>query len=105
MGDMFQQAPLPIENPGVFEPVKAAIEASFAAPSVSKFLKRLENAKLRVRDFDKIREQGLLGEVVKSGYPQLGDSDCGHVRELYLWSVEQVPLELRKKYLKIYAYY
>ena len=105
MGNMFQQAALSIENPAVFEPVKAAIEASFASPAVGKFLERVENAKFRVRDFDRIREQGLLGEAVKSGYAQLGNSDCGQIRELYLRSVEQVAPELRKKYLKVYAYY
>ncbi len=105
MGKMFQQATIPIENPAVFEPVKAAIEASFAAPGVEKFLKRVEHAKLRVRNFDQVLEQGLLGEAAKLGYAQLGDSDRGQIRELYLWSVEQVAPELRGKYLKVYAYY
>ena len=105
MGNMFQQAALPIENPAVFEPVKAAIEAAFAPPSVGKFLQRVERAKLRVRDFEQIRDHGLLGDVVKTGYVQLGDSDRGQVRELYLHSVEQVATELRGKYLKVYAYY
>ncbi len=105
MGNMFQQATIPIENPAVFEPVKAAIEAAFAAPSVSKFLQRVERAKLRVRDFEQIRAQGLAGDVVKTGYTQLGDSDRGQIRELYLRSVEQVAPETRGKYLKVYAYY
>ena len=84
MGDMFQQPILEVENPAVFEPVKAAIEAAFAPPSVGKFLDN---------------------ETVKSGYEQLGNSDRGQIRELYLRSVEQVAPELRKKYLKVYAYY
>jgi hypothetical protein len=102
---MFQQATIPIENPAVFEPVKAAIDANFAPPSVGKFLKRVEQAKLRVRDFEQILERGLLGDAAKIGYAQLGDSDRGQIRELYLRSVEQVAVELRGKYLKIYAYY
>ncbi|MHB1675802.1 MAG: hypothetical protein ACYCSP_16320 [Acidobacteriaceae bacterium] len=105
MGDMFQQPILEVENPAVFEPVKAAIEAVFAPPSVGKFLERVERARLRIRDFETLREQGLLGETVKSGYEQLGNSDRGQIRELYLRSVEQVAPELRKKYLKVYAYY
>ena len=105
MGDMFQQPILEVENPAVFEPVKAAIEAAFAPPSVSKFLDNAERARLRIRDFDTLREQGLLGDAVKSGYEQLGNSDRGQIRELYLRSVEQVAPELRKKYLKVYAYY
>jgi len=105
MGHMFEQAPLTIENPAVFEPVRAAVAASFAPPSVEKFLKQVKSAKLRVRDFETIRERGLLGDAVKSGYIQLGNSDQGQVRELYLGSVERVALELRNKYLKLYAYY
>ena len=105
MGNMFQQAALPIENPAVFEPVKAAIEVVFAPPSVGKFLQRVERAKLRVRDFEQIRDRGLLGDSVKTGYAQLTDSDRGQVRELYLRLVEQVPQEIRGKYLRVYAYY
>jgi hypothetical protein len=102
---MFQQAVLPIENPAAFEPVKAALEASFASPSVENLLQRVKRAKLRVRDFEQIRDRGLLGDAVKSGYTQLSDSDRGQIRELYLRLVEQVPQELRRKYLKVYAYY
>ena len=105
MGDMFQQPILAVENPAAFEPMKAAIEAVFASPSVGGFLERAEQARIRIRDFETLREQGLLGETVKSGYEQLGNSDRGQIRELYLRSVEQVAPELRKKYLKIYAYY
>jgi hypothetical protein len=105
MGDMFQQPILEVENPAVFEPVKAAIEATFAPPSVGRILENAERARLRIRDFDTLRQQGLLGETVKSGYEQLGNSDRGQIRELYLRSVEQVAPELRKKYLKVYAYY
>jgi hypothetical protein len=105
MGDMFQQPVLAVENPAVFEPVKAAIEAAFASPSVGRFLDHAERARVRIRDFDTLREQGLLGDTVKSGYEQLGNSDRGQIRELYLRSVEQVAPELRKKHLKVYAYY
>jgi hypothetical protein len=38
-------------------------------------------------------------------YQALGDSDRGQVRELYLLLVEQVPGELRSRFLKVYAYY
>ena len=48
MGDMFQQPILEVENPAVFEPVKAAIEAAFAPPSVGKFLDHAERARVRI---------------------------------------------------------
>jgi hypothetical protein len=105
MGNMFQQATIPIENPAVFEPVKVAIESSFATSGVDKFLKRVEQAKLRVRNFEQVLQLGLLGNSARDGYAQLGDSDRGQIRELYLWSVEQVAPELRAKFLKVYAYY
>jgi hypothetical protein len=105
MGNMFQQATIPIANPAVYNPVKSAIEAAFAPAAVGKFLQRVEQAKLRVRDFEAIRDRGLLGDTVKSGYANLDDSDRGQIRELYLRSVEQVPQEIRGKYLKVYAYY
>ncbi len=105
MGNMFEQATIPVENPMVFESVKAAIEVVFAPPSVGKFLLRLEKAKLRVRHFEQILDRGFLGDPAKSGYAQLGDSDRGQIRELYLRSVEQVPQDIRGKYLKVYAYY
>ena len=105
MGNMFRQATIPVENPAVFEPVKAAIDAAFAPPAAGKFLKRVEQAKLRVRDFEQVRDRGLLGDAARTAYAQLGDSDRGQLRELYLRSVEQVAPELRGKYLKVYAYY
>ena len=61
MGDMFQQPILEVENPAVFEPMKAAIEATFAPPAVSRFLDKVERARLRIRDFDTLRQQDLLG--------------------------------------------
>ena len=47
MGDMFQQPILEVENPAVFGPVKAAVEAAFAPPSVARFLDNAERARLR----------------------------------------------------------
>jgi len=105
MGNMFQQGLIPVENPAVYEPVKSAIEAAFAPPSVRGFLQQVVRAKLRVRDFEQVLEQGLLGDAAKTGYAQLGGSDRGQIRELYLSLVEQVPQDLRGNFLKVYAYY
>ena len=49
--------------------------------------------------------RGLLGKDTAEAYRQLGDSDRGQVREFYLSLVEQVPPELRSRFLKVYAYY
>ncbi len=77
MGDMFQQPVLAVDNPAVFEPMKAAIEAAFAPALVAGFLESVERAKLRVRDFEALREQGFLGEAVKSGYAAAGQQRPG----------------------------
>ena len=102
---MFEQAAIQIGNPAVFEPVKKAIEANFASSAVDAFLKRVEHAKLRVRDFEHILDRGLFGGAIQSEYAQLNDSDRGQIRELYLRLVEHVAIELRGKHLKIYSYY
>jgi hypothetical protein len=105
MGNMFQQATIPIVNPEVFASVKTAIESAFAPPSVSRLLQRVEHAKLRIRHFEQVLERGLLGDAAKSGYAQLGDSDRGQIRELYLRAVEHVAPEMRAKYYKVYVSY
>ena len=104
-GNMFQQTPIPIFKPAAFGRVKTAIDETFAPPSVESFLKRVQRVKLQVRNFEKILEGGLLGDEAKVNYSQLGDTDRGQIRELYLSSVEQVTQALRGKYLKVYAYY
>ena len=105
MGNMFQQGLIAVENPTAYGTVKSAIESAFATPVVSTLLQRVERARLRVRDFETVLDQGLLGDAAKSAYAQLGDSDRGQIRELYLASVEQVPQDIRGKFLKVYAYY
>jgi hypothetical protein len=102
---MFKQAAMPVENAEVFGRVKTAIEEAFAPAQVSKFLRSVERAKLRVRDYEGVLKNGLLGAGTPADYAALGDLDRGQVRELYLARVEQVVPELRGKYLKVYAYY
>ena len=73
--------------------------------NVAGYLKRVQRAKLRVRDFEGLLQRGLLGAATAEAYRALGDSDRGQARELYLSLVEKVPLELRRRFLKLYAYY
>jgi hypothetical protein len=102
---MFVQTVLPIVDEAHFAAIKASLEPLFAAANVPGFLQRVHRAKLRVRDFESLLERGLLGAATAGAYRALGDSDRGQVRELYLSLVEQVPFELRRKFLKAYAYY
>ena len=50
-------------------------------------------------------ERGLLGKEAAALYEALPVSDQGLTRERYLRLVEAVPLELRQRYFKVYAYY
>jgi hypothetical protein len=102
---MFVQAVLPIEDEAHFAAVKTSLESLFATGNVAGFLKRVQQSRLRVRDFEGLLKRGLLGPATAEGYRVLSDSDRGHARELYLSLVEQVSMELRGKFLKVYAYY
>ena len=102
---MYQQATIAVENVPVYTTVANAIQASFAPAAVDHFLGRVGQRKLRVRDFEQILAAGLLGSGTEAAYRQLGDSDRGQIRELYLHSLEQVEPGLRGKHLKVYAYY
>jgi hypothetical protein len=50
-------------------------------------------------------KRGLLGKEGAGALWALPVSDQGLTRERYLRLVEAVPLELRQRYLKVYAYY
>ena len=102
---MFEQATIPIQNPAVFAEVKAAIEAAFATAAVDKYLKRVEHAQLRAREFEKILHEEFLGAATPAKYAELGNADQGQIREFYLRQVEQVSPALREKYRKVYSYY
>jgi hypothetical protein len=102
---MFEKTVLPIVDEARFASTKASLESLFMPGNVTGFLERVRRVKLRVRDFEGLLERGLLGAPTAETYRSLCDSDRGQVRECYLSLVEQVPQELRAKFLKVYAYY
>jgi hypothetical protein len=102
---MFEQATIPVQDEKTFAEVQQALDDTFARTKVADFLRRLERAKLRVRQFEAILASGLLGAQTPSRYAALGDADRGQVREQYLRRVEHVDPALRAKFLKVYAYY
>ncbi len=105
MGAGYQQAVLEVANPQTFGAVRGAIEAAFSAARVADFLKSVERAGLRIRDFEAVLKVGKLGAPVKAQYGQLENVDQGQIREFYLASLEKVAPELRQKFFKLYAYY
>jgi len=102
---MFEQATIPVQNEPTFAQVKSAIDQAFAPAQVAAFLRKVESARLRVRQFEAVLAQGLLGAPAQSAYAALGDSDRGQIREHYLRQLERVAPEVRQKFFRLYASY
>jgi len=102
---MFEQVAIAVRDEQGFARLHALIDALFDARDVEVFLNRVRKSKLRIRDYEGILGRGLLGKEAIALYQALPVSDQGLTRERYLRLVEAVPLELRQRYLKLYAYY
>jgi len=102
---MYEQATIPVEDGSTHGQVKSAIDFAFAPGHVANFLRSLQSAKLRIREFEKVIAAGILGPDTAAAYAKLGNADQGMIREHYLSSLEKVDPELRRKFLKVYAYY
>jgi hypothetical protein len=102
---MFQQVTIPVQDEKTFAVVRQAMDEAFAPQKVAAFLRRIESAKLRVRQFESVLAHGFLGAPAQAGYAALGDADRGQIREQYLRRVEQVAPEVRQKYFRLYAGY
>jgi hypothetical protein len=107
----FEQATIGVEREKEFEELKSAIARAFSQEKVETFLKRLQRANVRVRDWELVL--GVLEkldgkqsrEALKSLYAKLTVSDRAQIREFYLFRVEEVDPKLRTKFHKIYQYY
>jgi hypothetical protein len=102
---LYERPPVAVADEPTFRTVKSAIESSFAAHNVEKFLRSLERAGIRIRDFEDVLTAGKLGVSTAVAYNKLTDGDQGQIREFYLASLEKVEPALRDKYFKLYAYY
>jgi hypothetical protein len=102
---MFEQATIAVQDGKGFAELHKQIDAKFDLSGVEVFLDRVMRSKLRIRDFETILNRGLLGKEAIALYKALPVSDQGLTRERYLRLVEKVPVELRQRYLKVYAYY
>jgi hypothetical protein len=102
---LHEQATIPVADPEAFGAVRGAIQTAFSSARVKDFLKSIERAGLRIRDFESILRKGLLGAPTASEYGRLGNGDQGQIREFYLASLEKVEPELRTQFYKLYAYY
>jgi hypothetical protein len=108
----FEQAAIKVEKVEEFERLRRAIEAAFSEQKVKRFLKGLQRARVRIRDFDAVVT--LYGLEVAIGEPDfrarklynsLSLSDQALIREFYLSKLEAVDVSLRHKFKKLYQYY
>jgi hypothetical protein len=102
---MFEQAAIAVRDEQGYAQLHALIDAAFDARDVEVLLERVSKAKLRIRDYAGVLKRGLLGKAAPGLYEGLPVSDQGLTRERYLRLVEAVPLELRQRYFRVYAYY
>jgi hypothetical protein len=102
---MFEQATIAVRDEQGYGQLHAQIDAAFDVRDVEVFLNRVSKSKLRIRDYEGVLKRGLLGKEAIALYAALPVSDQGLTRERYLRLVEAVPLELRQRYFRIYAYY
>jgi hypothetical protein len=102
---LHEQAVIPVADPQAFGAVRTAIENAFSPSRVKDFLKSVERAGLRIRDFELVLRKGILGQPAVADYGHLVNGDQGQIREFYLATLEKVPAELRVKFYKLYAYY
>ena len=102
---MFEQAAIAVQDEQGYAKLHALMDSIFDARDVEVFLNRVRKSGLRIRDFESVLRRGFLGKEAPSLYSALPVSDQGLTRERYLRLVEKVPVELRQRYFKAYAYY
>jgi hypothetical protein len=105
----FVQAKIAVGNEQAFGECKGVLESAFRAANVAGFLKSVGKKGLRVRQFEQVRDAGLLdrfrgGKSVTELWNALPPSDQGQVRELYLTRLEEVAPEVRQKFATLYQY-
>ena len=105
MSTTYQQAVLTVQDPDTFRSVRESIASAFSASRAADFLKSVDRASLRIRHFEEVLGNGLLGAATASEYNRLAPADQGQIREFYLASLEHVSLDLRDRFFKLYAYY
>ena len=102
---MFEQAAIAVRDEQGFAKLHQLIDAAFDVRDVELLLSKVSRAKVRIRDYEEVLRRGYLGKEAIALYQALPVSDQALTRERYLRLVEKVPVELRQRYFKAYAYY
>ena len=105
----FTQAQIKVGNELAFSEFKSVLESAFSAANVEQFLKSVSKQGLQARQFEQMRDAGLLdrfrgGKSVVELWQQLTVADQSQVRESYLTKVEEVGPEVRRKFARLYQY-
>jgi hypothetical protein len=108
---MYTQAPIEVENKPIYTQLRSAIENALLAHTED-FLHLVKRFGLRVRQFEQLLQRRVFEQLPGASaerpceelYRALGASDQGLIREFYLTSIEEVPVELRGKYAALYRY-
>jgi hypothetical protein len=108
----FEQATITIENERLFGGLKAALEQTFLSDRVVKYLKALDDRKIRIRSLDRVLAANVVDAMTgaqegtaRSLYEALTVSDQAQMREFYLSKIEEVDAALRAKFSRLYQYY
>jgi hypothetical protein len=108
----FEQATIRIEKEREFGDLKAALQQTFVADRVVKYLKALDGRKIRIRSLDAVLAANVIDAITgakagtaRSLYQALTVSDQAQMREFYLSRIEEVEPALREKFSKLYQYY
>ena len=108
---MYTQAPIAVENKAAYAQLKSAIENAVGS-CADDFLHLVKRAGLKVRQFEELLDRRVFEQLrgtrtahsCEQLYRELGQSDQGMIREFYLTSIEEVPVELRTRYSSLYRY-
>jgi hypothetical protein len=102
---LYERPAVSVDDQATFGEVKNAVESRFSEAGVRDYLRTLDKAGLRIREFEAVLAAGKLGSGTSALYAKLSPGDQGQIRELYLASLEQVAVPLRDRFFKLYAYY
>jgi len=108
----FSQAQITIQNARAFGELRSLIENALTEANLDSFLHTLKRCGYKVREFEAVLQDHVLEQVSGAStskpaeelYAELGPSDQGMIREFYLTVIEQIPVEWRRKYQKLFQY-
>ena len=108
---MYTQGSIEVEHKATYAQLKATIENAVGA-CADDFLHLVKRAGLKVRQFEELLQRRVFEQLrgtqttrpCEELYRELGEPEQGMIREFYLTSIEEVPVELRTKYSSLYRY-